>query len=301
MQGEQRILNEQNSESTEPMRKVDAMDGLERTRCYVCQAEEGSLWAEENGYRAVKCRGCGLVYVNPRPALQSITTAHQTGQHRTDAEDLSITTRFSFNKVRDSGAMIRRMFPASVLNGEVAWLDVGAGNGELLYAVREVLGQGTRIEGIEPNRAKRQRAHEHGIELVDGSPSDLSGGFDVVSMINVFSHLPDPPSFLNQVRDQLRPRGSLLIVTGNGGDLESRSDYPGPLDLPDHLSFIGVQGLTRLMATLGFGVGQVVTTRVDTVKRCLNLALAAKPRRVGLRLPYTSPFRSITIRFERAD
>lgn len=277
------------------------MNELEATRCYVCNTQEGSLWAEENGYRAVKCRGCGLVYVNPRPPLESITTAQQTGQHRTDAEDLTIATRFSFNKVRDSSAMIRRMFPASLLTEGRAWLDVGAGNGELLYAVRAVLGQSTRIEGIEPNRAKRQRAHEHGINLVDGSPSDLSGGFDVVSMINVFSHLPDPPSFLRQVRDQLRPRGSLLIVTGNGGDLKSRSDYPGPLDLPDHLSFIGVQGLIRLMTTLGFEASQVVTTRIDTVKRFVNLALAAKPRRVGIRLPYTSPFRSIAIRFERTD
>lgn len=302
MPGEQQDSNVPVSGSTVPdLTKPE--NALELTRCYVCQTTEGDLWAEENGYKAVKCSGCGLVYVNPRPCLKSITVAHQTGQHRTDAEDLTIRTRFSFNKVNDSVAMIHRMFSAARRHDVSAWLDVGAGNGELLHAVRKVFGQGTRIEGIEPNRLKRQQAREHGIHLVDGSPSDLSGGFDVVSMINVFSHLPDPRSFLAEVRDQLRPRGSLLIVTGNGGDLESRSDYPGPLDLPDHLSFIGVQGLTRLMATLGFDAGEVVTTRVDTVKRCLNLALALArgPRRTGLRLPYTSPFRSVAIRFDRSD
>ncbi len=279
------------------------MDGLEKTECFVCRGDDGSLWAEENGYRALKCLGCGLVYVNPRPRLESISVAHQTGQHRTDAEDLQVKTRFSLNKVKDSKALLLRMFPAAFWTRCNAWLDVGAGNGELLCAVRELLGPSARTEGIEPNRGKRRCAAEHGVELVDGVPSELSGGFDAVSMINVFSHLPHPPSFLGKVREQLRPRGSLLLVTGNGGDLVDRRHYPGPLDLPDHLSFIGGQGLIRLMSELGFEVGHAESTRIDTVKRCFNLAFSGKRRGRWdrLRVPYTSPFRSLTIRFDRTD
>lgn len=277
------------------------MDGLEQTHCYVCDDKQGSLWAEENGYRALKCQGCGLVYVNPRPRLESITVAARTGQHQTDAGELEINTRFSFNKVDDSKAIVRRLFPADVLGRCRAWLDIGAGNGELLYAVKQLMGDGARVEGIEPNRSKRRAALEHGVTLVDGCPSALAGGFDVVSMVNVFSHLPEPRSFLEQVRQQLVPRGSLLLVTGNGGDLANRRDYPGTLDLPDHLSFIGIEGLTRLMLRLGFELGQVETRRIDTVKRCFDQAFKRGQGFTNFRLPYTSPFRSVAMRFDRRD
>ncbi len=38
-------------------------------------------WARENGFTAVKCLACGIVYVNPRPIISLIRQAVKTGVH----------------------------------------------------------------------------------------------------------------------------------------------------------------------------------------------------------------------------
>ena len=60
----------------------------------------------------------------------------------------------------------------------------------------------------------------------------------MVSLINVFSHLPDVHGFFAEIATLVRPGGELLVVTGNGADIE-RADYPQALSLPDHVVFGG--------------------------------------------------------------
>ncbi len=43
--------------------------------CPLCEKDQYRLFAEENGFRAVKCDFCGLIYVNPRPVVELITEA----------------------------------------------------------------------------------------------------------------------------------------------------------------------------------------------------------------------------------
>jgi 2-polyprenyl-3-methyl-5-hydroxy-6-metoxy-1,4-benzoquinol methylase len=274
------------------------LDNLESVACPLCGGSQSALWAEENGYNAVKCAGCGLVFVNPRPRLSEISVAHQSGEHRTANQALQVTTRFAPQAVTRFKALLRTLFPDR-LRQRPSWLDIGAGNGELLAAVRESMGPDCRLLGIEPNRHKRQHAAERGISLIDTDVRQLSARFDVISLINVFSHLPEPVEFLRGLEKQLEPRGSLFLVTGNGGDLTHRKHYPGALDLPDHLTFIGKEQLVRLMATLGYQLRQLEESRFDTPGRIVMHLVRRRWSWGNLRIPYTSPFRSVAYRFDR--
>ena len=66
--------------------------------CPLCGADDHVPWARENGYAAVKCKQCGLVYVNPRPSLSTISEAAKTGVHKTDAGNLPVVFRRSPRK-----------------------------------------------------------------------------------------------------------------------------------------------------------------------------------------------------------
>ena len=56
-------------------------DNNEYINCPYCNLDNSKFWAKENGYTAVKCNECGFIYVNPRPSLQVIKNAIETGYH----------------------------------------------------------------------------------------------------------------------------------------------------------------------------------------------------------------------------
>jgi 2-polyprenyl-3-methyl-5-hydroxy-6-metoxy-1,4-benzoquinol methylase len=150
------------------------------------------------------------------------------------------------------------------------WLDVGAGFGELLEAVSRIFPEAV-VTGIEPNGAKRRAAAGRGLALTDEGLDTLpQGNYDVVSVMNVWSHLPDPVEFFAHIASLLNDDGLVLVQTGNGGDLERAETYPDALFLPDHLSFAGERHVVGILERIGFQVEDVERNRVDTPTHALQ-------------------------------
>jgi len=84
--------------------------------CYFCGAAEQGPYAEENGYLLVKCAGCGLLYVNPRPGDDEITAAMQTGQHRGE-ETLDRVGAFIDDKVAGYEGVLADLFAEAAPSG----------------------------------------------------------------------------------------------------------------------------------------------------------------------------------------
>lgn len=271
---------------------------LETVSCPLCHETRSSRWGTENGYQAVKCAGCGLVYVNPRPRLAQITEANKIGEHATEGGTLDVVFRRSPRKLRHYSRVVRRMFAGEIAAGApLSWLDVGAGFGELVEVLRGVLPAGSRVEGIEPMEAKAAHARGRGIPVRAATLAQVKERYDVVSLINVFSHLPDFDAFMEEIRGVLKPGGTLFLETGNGGDLPDRSAYPDVLYLPDHLVFAGVGHMHAFLERNGLAVSAVHQQRLDTpawVARNLVKRLLGRHARVGL--PHRSPFRTVFIK-----
>ena len=144
---------------------------------------------------------------------------------------------------------------------------------------------------------KVEAARKRGIRVEEGTLETVEGRYDCVSLINVFSHIPDFLAFGEQIKAHLNPGGYLLLETGNGGDLASRADYPGDLLLPDHLIFVGIGQMERLLTRLGFGEIEHVTHRIDhpwwAAKQMAKSVLRGRPRIV---FPYTRAFRTVIYR-----
>lgn len=270
---------------------------VEQIACPLCGGRQHTPWAQENGFAAVTCVGCGLIYVNPRPVSARIDDAVRTGAH---SEDLHLDVRAHRvpGKIRMYQRLIGSLFDDVMSAGRpIRWLDVGAGYGEVVEAVQGIAPAGSRVEGLEPMAPKAQAARALGLRVQEAYLRDLQDRYDFVSAINVFSHVPDFRGFLQEIRSVLDPGGEVLIETGNASDIGARSNFPDQLMLPDHLVFAGEAQMKRFLVEGGFEIVATHRLRIDgpvhflktVVKRLLG-------RPVVVALPYTSPSRTLLFR-----
>jgi len=266
--------------------------------CPYCSDSGGQPWATENGFTAVKCPGCGLVYVNPRPADTLISEAVETGVHSNVEHGRTAIVR----RVRSKVNFYKRVF-ASLFRDvwedrrEISWLDIGAGYGEVVEAVSALSTPDSRIEGIEPMRPKATRARARGLKVDEKYLCDVTKKFDFVSLVHVYSHIPDFRVFLGEIKNVLADNGEFYLETGNIGDVVDSREVPTELDLPDHLVFAGEQHLRGYLSEAGFSIVAIKRMRKDgLINFAKNIIKKLLGRQVSLAIPYTSRYRSILIR-----
>jgi len=230
----------------------------ETVSCYLCHSDESKPWATESGFQMVKCRKCGLVYLNPRPDLNEIDEAARIGLHRFGQGALNAIGAYSSKKVQDYQCKIEAaLAPDKIAGKSIRWLDIGAGFGELVKAVKDLAAPDSVIEGIEPCEPKVVKAMAKGLPVTTTPLSQVEGPYTHVSLINVYSHLPNPVEFLGDLDRIMNPGSHLIMVTGNGGEIERR-EFPGSLYLPDHLSFAGESNIRSALSDAGFEIQSII-------------------------------------------
>ena len=233
---------------------------------------------------------------NLRPARAPQSEAARMGSHRRPDGALEVTGSYSLAREMSMRARLIRLYGYRNLRSVPRrWLDLGCGHGELLSALRSVLAPDSEILGVEPNETKRQGALGRGL-LVHASLDDVKGAFDVVSLMNVYSHLSDPADTFIALAARLLPNGEILLETGNGAELSSGEVYPGPLDLPDHLSFAGERQLDTMLSCAGLEISHVQRARLDGLVGTAWELAKSRGHGARWRLPFRSDFRDLYIR-----
>ncbi len=219
--------------------------------CYNCGSEEHSFYTEENGVTLVKCSGCGLLYVRERPSDENISEATKQGKHRGE-EEFDVTGQFRKYRIPKFLKVLDDLFDHNFGNAQT-WLDVGCGHGEFIMALQKYSEGSMKVIGSEPNIHKQESARSRGLNVGYFELESHEEKYDIISLLNVYSHLPDPPKFLGILKKLISPGGELLLQTGNTAHLSAK-DHVGPLDLPDHLSFASEKIIVDILEGLGFEI-----------------------------------------------
>jgi 2-polyprenyl-3-methyl-5-hydroxy-6-metoxy-1,4-benzoquinol methylase len=239
-----------------------SLDALAQTYCPVCERAQPFQVAEQfNDGAFVECAVCGVHFAETRRTdLQTYyreiwgdgnlgcdpyTTKVVAARDPVRLEELlSTVPRF-----RWAVRQLRR------LNRGARILDVGCGEGALLWAARQM--------GFEPHGCDLA---EPAVELARGlvgasnvhvgTISDLSYApktFDALLALEVLEHLPSPRAFLERTSTLLQPAGTLLLTMPNRhrvfavlkralGKPHSSTDYP-----PHHLTRWSARALRNLL------------------------------------------------------
>jgi SAM-dependent methyltransferase len=208
---------------------------------------------------------------------------------------------YSSKKVKIYAEKLKQIIPKEELEGnQIKWLDVGAGFGELIQAVRKISNPYLDIRGIEPCEPKVKRAQSKGIPVEYGNLTDINETFSHISLIDIYSHLPNPIESLVGIKRLLKEEGKLILVTGNGGDI-TRNEYPGSLYLPDHLSFAGEGNLYTVLKEAGYEITSLIKSPykpIDNPIICfiknITRKMLKKPT-LPIKSSKTSRFRSLWI------
>ena len=151
--------------------------------------------------------------------------------------------------------MLNDLF-ATDLASKKSWLDVGCGHGEFVSAIQDMSRGAIAVTGMEPNVHKVQAARRRGLNVASIDLSSHEKRYDVVSMMDVYSHLPDPPKFIQSLKCVLKPNGELLLQTGDAADFAAEDQFR-PLGLPDHLSFASERIVVGILERLDFEVVRI--------------------------------------------
>ncbi len=200
--------------------------------------------------RLVKCRGCGLHYVNPRLPADLIFSSYAEGEDETYVSQL---------------AARERTFTASLVHIERLagegrkLLDIGTAAGAFVAAASR---RGWDAEGCEPNRWLGEwGARHYGIRIRQGSVFDQDyavGSFDVVTLWDVIEHTPNPRDVLDRCRELLKPGGLLIVNYPDIGSWIARALGRNWLFLTSvHLWYFDRTTMRRLLEATGFEVGIV--------------------------------------------
>jgi len=239
--------------------RTDAFQSVDRasmtkTVCYNCGSGRHASYAEENGFSLVKCRECGLLFVDNPPEVHQIGDAVREGRHR-GTRELKVTGRFNSAAIPEYVAMLEEVFGADLVSKRT-WLDVGAGHGEFVKTIDDVSAGAIAVRGMEPNVHKVESARKRGLNVSSFAIVTHEEKYDVVSMLDVYSHLPDPPSFIESLKHLLNAKGEILLQTGDAANFSARDQFR-PFGLPDHLSFASEGIVVSILERLGFEIVKV--------------------------------------------
>ena len=236
--------------------ETPACNGCGETSGEVVFQRGADLHAEEafiattdafHGYgRVVRCTRCGLVRLSPRQQWEFLRSAYAASEDPLYLEELG-------GRVATAQALLR--LAEARLPGAGRLLDIGCGPGVLLDAAKgRWQATGVELSAWAVKEAKR-RGHE---SVVEGTLSDAGfapASFDLVTMLDVIEHLPNPRDIFTEVNRILKPGGALLVYTPDIGAPVARLMGQWWWGLrPAHLYYFSRATLADLLKGQGFEI-----------------------------------------------
>ena len=246
----------------------------EQVSCDLCKSTEsekeldGADW--ECGVSAklslVKCKQCGLVYLNPRPARNSLPLVYPLtyGFYQPPARFLSRLT----NPHALFRAILEKLRPTypyldATVTGTI--LDVGCATGHSVYpygengSLKQLKENDWHAYGCELDERAAEIGRASGLDIRLGRVSELDFGnqrFDVVRFNHVLEHCLSPMEDLSAAAKLLKHDGQLIV---SGPNIQSAAyalfrQWWSGLDLPRHLYHFTPAILHKYCAKLGLRV-----------------------------------------------
>ena len=218
---------------------------MENVCCIFCKDETTTPYREENGYQAVQCSGCGLVFVNPRPSIEEMKQLYEGQETKINLSAHLLKRDLKSIQARKNLSVLRKYCASGRL------LEVGSAAGYFLWEAKkagfDVQGVDLTHQFVEFSKTVLQ------VPSFEGTMKEVpfeAESFDAVFMRNLLSHMAYPLDEFRNLNRLLKKEGILVLETGNAAELTP--EQAGFLELPDHLYHFSEKTIVRLLEDSGF-------------------------------------------------
>jgi SAM-dependent methyltransferase len=277
-------------------------------KCILCGSESSEIQfsCEDRLYRLpgvfglVRCSGCSLYRLTPRPASKDLPYYYpEDGYHsyqRPGVSALTVKNRGRLGGLRDAirlSALRSLGYPVSTTSGwqlvvartaagifrnralyglsycfppyfpEGRALDIGCGNGAYLSYLKP---HGWQVIGVDvSSRAAEVAKSVFDIDVFVGELNDVpfsSESFDFVHMSHVIEHMTEPIETLKRIAELLKPGRVVYIETPNvdSDGFKAMGKYWFPLEAPRHIYLFSPDTLREALHRAGLRTTRIWTT-----------------------------------------
>lgn len=243
--------------------------------CPVCHSPKRKLFgpvdssviANAKDFSVARCEVCSFWYCYPMPKLtpEVLTNLYDYSYFDVDATNRG-DWQYDFNHTKDDKNVLLwlSLLRSNKSTSGDRLLDVGCGRGVFMAIAKSV---GWDTYGFDVTETNRQMIADNcGIKIsTGGSPSQHfeNGFFDAIFCKDVLEHQQDPQAFMVELRDLLKPGGSMFLAFPNEDALMNKwiryanlmRGLPAtslqPLDEPFHVVGFTSRSFDRLVSKLG--------------------------------------------------
>ena len=166
-------------------------------------------------YAIVRCRACGMCFVDPMPSTDLLMEVYRGDEYFEDYVSLGSSAKGYDASTEQTNPFDERTLAALLPFRAVGrLLDVGCAGGRFLA---RAAAEGFEVYGVEPSAAMVLEGRtRHGLDVLEGTLADAferfgPGSFDVVHLADVLEHLPDLSTTMKTLAALLRDGGLLVL------------------------------------------------------------------------------------------
>jgi 2-polyprenyl-3-methyl-5-hydroxy-6-metoxy-1,4-benzoquinol methylase len=244
---------------------------MKEAACCICENTDAVLLGkgEDFEYRtssdtfnAFQCNTCGLVYLNPRPAITEFEKIYPPTYHAYDFSEKEFGFVHRVRSRLEAGRMLKH---CRQLGADAYILDAGCGDGFHLKLLKK-FGKATwKLEGIDIDKKAVEKGKQAGLLIHEGTVEEINlaeDRYNLVIMIMTIEHVENPAAVLQAVFRLLKKGGRIVIVTDNTGSLDFtffKKRHWGGYHFPRHWNLFNRAALAKLAASQGFEVTEIKT------------------------------------------
>jgi 2-polyprenyl-3-methyl-5-hydroxy-6-metoxy-1,4-benzoquinol methylase len=237
----------------------------ESIKCNLCGGgDEITLYEARNygvKFRVVRCRNCGLAYINPRMPAEVIEKMYSTKESMNLGFAVSACGPLAGNSMwhetrfRKMERHYRDVNPSFKSGQKLKYLDMGCGFGQTLEFAKR---RGWEAHGIDISDWVVEEGRKLGRDILltnlENAPFG-DGFFDVILMSEVIEHVTDPLHELREARRKLKRGGIMVIDTINIDSFFMRFlGEKSSFIEAGHLTYFSYRTLRQILEKAGFKV-----------------------------------------------
>ncbi len=243
---------------TQPQKRVNLPQNLESVSCNICSSDNAILFIQKNGYSIVKCRKCGLIYVNPRATRETILTRYSTKYFY---DEYLPYLEKNKNEILLHYRNICKKIEELTNKKNVRVLEIGCGTGLLLHVALEEFN--FESQGVEYNNSMVEYGVKNfGVNIIQGDINKIAleeSNFDAIVMADVIEHFFDPLKTLKYCNELLADSGIIFLSTPN---IDSKLFQQlgvkwGIIGPSEHLYYFNPNTIESILNKSGFSIVQM--------------------------------------------